>query len=164
MGNSDLPKDKRVVGWRWVFAAKYKSDGTIKRYKARLVVQVLKTFCIDYDEIFTPVAKTNSIRVLWSLAANLDWELYQMDIKSLFLNGELDEEISLKILLVFAEEKKKGKCVSQKSLFNAWSNPRARSKQFLLPWKSSDTSTNKLIILCPSNIQRMERSQFWLSV
>lgn len=71
----DLPKDKTAVGCKWVFTAKYKSDGTSERYKARLVTQHFSwTFGIDYDETFAQVIKKNSMKVLPSLAANLYWE------------------------------------------------------------------------------------------
>lgn len=99
----------------WVqlgFQVKFKLDGTIERYKTKLVDQVFtKTFGIDYDETFTPVAKLNSVRVLISLATNLDWKLHQMDVKIVFLNGELDEEIYMRSPLVLEKEKKR-KCVS----------------------------------------------------
>lgn len=59
---------------------------------------------VDYEETFASVAKLNFIRVLLSLAANLDWELHQMDVNSTFLNGELEEEIYMKIPLGFEKE------------------------------------------------------------
>ena len=76
-----------MVGCKWVFTVKYKSDGGIEKYKARLVAhRYTQTFGVDYEEMFAPVAKLNSIRILLSLATNLNWELHQMDVKNAFLN------------------------------------------------------------------------------
>lgn len=81
-----------------MFTVKYKSDGTIERYKTRLVAKgFTQTYGVDYMETFAPVAKLNTIRVLLSLVANLDWELYQLDIKNAFLNGDLDEEVYMSV-------------------------------------------------------------------
>ena len=77
---------------------KYKADGTIERYKAWLVAKgYTQTYGVDYQETFAPVAKLNSVRVIMSLVANLDWPLHQLDIKNAFLNGELEEEVYMKI-------------------------------------------------------------------
>ena len=72
----ELHKGKKIVDYKWIFTIKYKANGTIKRYKARLVAKgFTQTYSIDYQETFAPVAKMNTIRILLSLVANLDWPL-----------------------------------------------------------------------------------------
>ena len=86
-----LPHDKKKVGCKWVFTIKCKADGSVERYKARLVTKgFTQTYGIDYQETFAQVAKLNSIRVLLSLVANFNWPLHQLDLKNAFLNGELE--------------------------------------------------------------------------
>ncbi|RVW91034.1 Retrovirus-related Pol polyprotein from transposon TNT 1-94 [Vitis vinifera] len=73
----NLPRGKKPGACKWIFIVKYKADGTVKRYKVRLVAKgFTQTYGIDYTETFAPVAKLNTIRVLLSLAENLDWPLH----------------------------------------------------------------------------------------
>jgi hypothetical protein len=86
----DLPLGKQPVGCKWVFTVKHTPDGKVDRYKARLVAKgYTQTYGIDYDETFAPVAKMNSVRTLISCAVNFDWNIFQMDIKNVFLHGDL---------------------------------------------------------------------------
>ncbi|KAG7536932.1 Integrase catalytic core [Arabidopsis suecica] len=90
----ELPSGKKTVSSRWIFTIKYKSNGDIERYKARLVARGFsQTYGADYKETFAPVAKLHTVRVVLSLATNLSWELWQMDVKNAFLQGELEDDV-----------------------------------------------------------------------
>ncbi|CDO76034.1 hypothetical protein BN946_scf184818.g2 [Trametes cinnabarina] len=90
----ERPQNRKVVGCKWVFRLKRGADGSVERYKARLVAQgFTQVEGIDYSEMFAPVSKFASIRTVLTLAALFDLEIDQMDVKSAFLNGDLDEEI-----------------------------------------------------------------------
>uniref|UniRef100_H3H842 Integrase catalytic domain-containing protein n=1 Tax=Phytophthora ramorum TaxID=164328 RepID=H3H842_PHYRM len=89
-----LPKGRKAIGCRWVFRVKENQAGEIERFKARLVAKGFsQKYGIDYDETFAPVAKFTSIRIVLGLAAKYGLKLHQMDVKTAFLNGVLDEDI-----------------------------------------------------------------------
>ncbi|KAK4395665.1 Retrovirus-related Pol polyprotein from transposon RE2 [Sesamum angolense] len=91
---ADRPKDKEVIGVKWIYKMKLNADGSIQKHKARLVAKGYSQLPgIDYTETFAPVARLDTIRALIAIAANKKWEIYQMDVKSAFLNGYIDEEI-----------------------------------------------------------------------
>jgi len=88
------PTDVVVVGCCWVFVLKYRPDGSVDRYKDMLVAKgYTQTYGIDYFETFSPVARINSIRILFSIAVHLSWPLFRLDVKSAFLYGDLQEEV-----------------------------------------------------------------------
>ena len=93
----DLPRGREAVGSRWVYKLKRGEAGQIVRYKARLVAQgYSQKFGVDYDEVFAPVARSSTVRLLLSVAGVNGYKVKHYDIKTAFLNGELNEEIYLK--------------------------------------------------------------------
>jgi hypothetical protein len=91
---TDLPPGKRAITTKWVFRHKYGPDGELVRHKTRLVAKGFQQKKgVDYDEVFAPVGKGTTLRVLLAAAANLGWSIEQMDVKTAFLNGEIEEEL-----------------------------------------------------------------------
>ncbi|GKE34750.1 retrotransposon protein, putative, ty1-copia subclass, partial [Tanacetum coccineum] len=90
----DLPLDGKTVGHKWLFKKKTNMDGAVHTYKARLVAKGFnQTPWIDYEETFSHVADIRDIRILIAIAAFYDYEIWQMDVKTAFLNGYLNEEV-----------------------------------------------------------------------
>ena len=89
-----LPEGRKSVGCKWVFKKKHDADGTVERFKARLVAQGYnQKFGVDFDETFSPVVRFESVRTMIALAAEHDLKLHQIDVTAAFLNGELKESI-----------------------------------------------------------------------
>ena len=88
------PKDVNLIGTKWIFKNKSNEHGTVIRNKSGLVAQgYTQVERIDFDETFAPVTRLESIRILLAIASHLNFKLYQMDFKSAFLNGMLQEEV-----------------------------------------------------------------------
>jgi hypothetical protein len=87
-----LPKDKKAIGCKWVYRVKHNANGSVSRYKARLVAKgYAQTYGIDYEETYSPVAKMTIVRVIIAMASVKGWYLHQMDVKNVFLHGDLQE-------------------------------------------------------------------------
>lgn len=90
----DLPAGHRPIGLKWVFKTKKDAAGTVVKHKARLVAKgYVQREGMDFDEVFAPVARLDSVRLLVAVAAQQHWLLHHLDVKSAFLNGDLQEEV-----------------------------------------------------------------------
>jgi hypothetical protein len=120
------PKGRKVLRNRWVWVVKYYGDGEVDRFKARLVIKgFLQQHDINYNEIFAPVLRMEVLRLLLTIAALLDFEVHQMDVKTAFLNGFLDEKIYMEQPEGFAVPGKEHLvCKLQKSLYGLNQAPR----------------------------------------
>ena len=124
----ECPPGKKPVGCHWIYTVKYKAYGSIERFKVRLVAKgYTQTNGIDYIKTFAPVTNINIIRVLLSLAANLDWPLQQFDMKNAFLHGELSEVVYMDLTpRCMVSEKQCQKVYKlKKSLYGLKQSPRA---------------------------------------
>jgi len=122
-----LPGGKKPIGVKWVYKTKYKSNGEVDRYKARLVAKGYKQKPgIDYFEVFAPVARLDTVRMIISLAAQNSWKIFQMDVKSAFLNGVLEEEVYVEQPLGYVKKGFEDKVYRlRKALYGLKQAPRA---------------------------------------
>ena len=129
---TDLPPGNKPLGSKWIFKRKMKPDGTIDKYKARLVVKGYRQKeGLDYFDTYSPVTRITSIRMLIALAAVHDLKIHQMDVKTAFLNGELEEEIYMEQpegFIVPGKEKKV--CRLVKSLYGLKQAPKQWHAKF----------------------------------
>jgi hypothetical protein len=89
-----LPEDKKAIGCKWVYEVKHNADGFVSRYKTRLIAKgYAQTYGIDYEETYSPVAKMTTVRAIIAMATIKGWSLHQMDVKNVFLHGDLQEEV-----------------------------------------------------------------------
>jgi hypothetical protein len=120
-------KNKDGVSYKWLFKIKHAANGSIEKYKARFVARGFsQKEGIDYEETFAPVARYTSIRTIIALAAKMKWKLHQMDVKTAFLNGVIEEEVYIEKPQGFeVEDRKSHVCRLKKALYGLKQAPRA---------------------------------------
>ena len=116
---TDLLDDRRAIENKWIFKKKTNADANVTIYKARLVAKGYRQVQgVDYDETFSPVAKLKSVRIMLAIAAFYDYEIWQMDVKTAFLNGFLKEELYMMQPEGFVDPKNANKvCKLQRSIY-----------------------------------------------
>ena len=126
-----LPADKRAIGCKWIYRVKDGGSGDF-RYKARLVAKgYVQKKGVEYHYIFAPVVRHTSIRILLALVAHYDMWLEQLDVKTAFLHGDLDEEIYLRQREGFIDSSRPDYvCKLNKSLYGLKQSPRLWYKIF----------------------------------
>jgi len=93
------PNEHNVIGNKWVYKVKYNSIGEIEKYKTRLIAKgFAQKYGVDYEKTFTPMEKMSIFKVILSLLAVQGCKVFQLDVKSAFLNGDLDVEIQKGLL------------------------------------------------------------------
>ncbi|KAE8689292.1 putative Retrotransposon protein, Ty3-gypsy subclass [Hibiscus syriacus] len=114
-----LPQGRKPIGNKWVFKIKRNGDDQVERYRARLVVKgYAQKECIDFNEIFSPVVRLTTFQVVLAMCATLNLHLEQLDVKTTFLHGNLEEEIYMLQPEGFEEKEKKNlDCRLNKSLY-----------------------------------------------
>ncbi|GJW27908.1 zinc finger, CCHC-type containing protein [Tanacetum coccineum] len=129
---SDLPPGCKPLGYKWIFKRKMKVDGIIDKFKARLVIQGFRQKeGIDYFDTYAPVARITTIRLLLALATIHNIVIHQMDVKTTFLNGDLDEEVYMKQPKGFIMTGNEHKvCKLVKSLYELKQTPKQWHQKF----------------------------------
>jgi len=122
-----LPPGQKPIGLKWVFKLKRNSEGEVIKHKARLVAKgYVQKEGIDFEEVFAPVARLDTIRLILAMAANRGWQVHHLDVKSAFLNGELEEEVYVTQPDGFVKEGKEQQVYKlSKALYGLRQAPRA---------------------------------------
>jgi histone deacetylase 1/2 len=120
-------KGRNVIGCKWVYKIKRKSDGRIERYKARLVAKGFKQiYGIDYEDTFSAIVKAAAIRLVLSIAMSRNWCLRQLDVTNAFLHGYLEEDVYMRQPLGYEDKAKLNYvCKLDKALYGLKQAPRA---------------------------------------
>lgn len=121
-----LPPNRSVIGCKWVFRVKENADGTINKYKARLVEKGYDQ-CqgLDFHETFSPVVKPATIRTMLSIALTFNWKIFQIDVNNAFLNGILKEEVFMQQPPRFEHSNPTLVCRLNKAIYGLKHDPRA---------------------------------------
>jgi hypothetical protein len=127
MGHCAKTEGKSVVSSRWLYKIKHVADGNIEKYKVRFVARGFsQKEGVDYEETFAPVARYTSIRAVMSLVSIMGWRIHQMDVKTTFLNGIIEEEVYIEQPQGFEISGKESHvCRLKKALYGLKQAPRA---------------------------------------
>jgi hypothetical protein len=122
-----IPRKKYVVSSKWTYKIKHAAVESIEKHKSRFVARGFsQKEGIDYEETFAPVAIYTSIRTILALEAKMKWKLHQMDVKTTFLNGVIEEEVYIEQPQGFeVEDRKTHVCKLNKTLYRLKQGPRA---------------------------------------
>ena len=128
----DLPSGCKTIGCKWVLRKKLESGGSIDKYKARLVAKGFKQKAdLDFFDTFSRVTRITSIRLLISIAAIFYLKIHQMDVKTAFLNGDLEEEIYMDQFEGFVEPRQESnECKLTRSLYGLKQAPKQWHEKF----------------------------------
>ncbi|PWA75384.1 ribonuclease H-like domain, Reverse transcriptase, RNA-dependent DNA polymerase [Artemisia annua] len=135
-----LPPNQKAIGLKWVYKTKRDAQGKIIKYKARLVAKgYVQEQGIDFDEVFAPVARIETVRLILALAAYHGWQVHHLDVKSAFLHGELKEEVYVTQPEGFIQQGNLGKVYKlTKALYGLRQAPRAWNVKLDKTLKSLD--------------------------
>lgn len=152
----EVSEKMNVVGCRWVFTIKYNSDGTIDRYKARIMAKGYhQQQDIDYEDTFGPVIKSTTIRIVLGLAVNNDWPVRQIDVNTAFLQGHLNEEVFMAQPPGFSDSDRPSHvCRLKKAIYGLKQAPRAwysELKTFLLQSGFYNSLADKSLFILKQN-------------
>ncbi|KAJ9561274.1 hypothetical protein OSB04_006434 [Centaurea solstitialis] len=161
---TDLPQHCRAVGRKWVFKKKTDMDGNVHTFKARLVAKgFTQTHGIVYDETFSPVAMLKSIRILMAISAYFNYQIWQMDVKTAFLNGKLTEDVYMQQPEGFVDPKNPNKvCKLLKSIYGLKQASMSWNLHFDIRIKEFGFTKND-ILLIGNDVPPLQSVKAWLS-
>jgi histone deacetylase 1/2 len=142
-------KGSNIIDCKWVFKIKYKADGTLDKYKGRLVAKGFKQrYGVDYEDTFSPVVKMSTIRTILAIAVSRGWSLRQLDVQNAFLHGILEEEVYMRQPPGYIDKTRPNYvCKLDKALYGLKQAPRAwyarlSTKLIELGFKASKADTS----------------------